>query len=84
MSISTTGSSSIVAPCRMFGREVEDVAGRDDPLGAVHVEAHAASFDDRHLLVRMRVDRRDRVRRHLEAAHHQALAGDHLPPDPVR
>ena len=63
MSISTTSSSSIVAPCHTSDGKWRTSPGRRDALFAVDGEADAAALDDRHLLVRVLVHGGDDERR---------------------
>src|SRR5262249_17188410 len=60
------------------GRKMEHVARLRDPLFASDGEAHAPSLDQRDLLVRVVVRRRDDVRLEAKAADHQSLAHYHL------
>src|SRR5215813_14817123 len=56
------------------GRKMEHVARLRDPLFVSDDEAHAPALDQRDLLVRVVVRRRDDVRLEAKAADHQSLA----------
>src|SRR4029078_5402670 len=60
-------------------REVKNVARRSDSFLAFNKKTNPALYDNRHLLMRMRVLRRDEVRRKAEATDHQIVAHNHFP-----
>src|SRR5262245_66329242 len=64
------------------GRKMEHVARLRDPLFASDDEAHAPALDQRDLLVRVVVRRRDDVRLEAKAADHQSFADYHLTAHP--
>ena len=57
---------------------MEHVARLRDPFFSSNGEAHAPTLDQRDLLVRVVVRRRDDVRREAKAADHQSFAHYHL------
>src|SRR5882724_1848121 len=59
-------------------RKVQDVSRRRNPFFAFNEESNPASFDNRHLLVRMIMFWSYQQRCKPKAADHQVLTDDHL------
>ena len=78
MSMRMTSSSSMVAPCSQRDGKCSTSPCSKTSSRPANDEADAAALDERDLLVWMRVDGRDDVRREAQAADHEALAPDHL------
>src|SRR4030095_10232861 len=64
--------------------EMQNVAGRDDPFFSVECELHLALHDERHLLVRMPVGRRNNEWIEFQATDHDVVTDDHLTVDAFR
>src|SRR6186713_307729 len=61
--------------------QMQQIAGLEHAVVAFDGVAHATALDHRDLLVRMRVDRRHRMRGNAQAAHHDSIAEEELPFD---
>ena len=60
---------------------MQDIAGNSDALFAFDKETDAATHDERHLFVRVRVLRCNQKRRESKSADHHLFADKHLPFD---
>jgi hypothetical protein len=58
--------------------EVQDFTSRDDALLVADRKEHAAALNNRHLLVRVGVDRSDNLRCEPQTANRQSFAPNHL------
>jgi hypothetical protein len=81
MSIRTTSSSSIVAPCQNARWKMQNVARICDPLLAAYRKQHRPLFDHRYLLVRVVMRGRYNPRCESQPADHHVFTDNHLPFD---
>ena len=65
----------------MLGGKCKNVSGRSNTFLTFDEEPHSAADDQGHLLVGMRVLRRDQEWHEPEANDHDSFADDHLPLD---